>query len=244
MIRPISFSAPMVRTLLDGTKTQTRRTFAGLRGRYCARITQFGPSNTSGYDWHFRDIGRRWHDLRHAQLLPRLKYQVGDRLWVGESYYQRGHWETVEGKRTKGGRQKWAFVPQDDAILFEAPAGETIRLGRHHKDPATVAWHKRLGRFMPRKYSRLTLIITDVRVEPLQAISEDDAKAEGVKPDCADGCCWRNPADDLKQTYFGPVAAYSALWDSINGAGAWDANPWVTAYTFTVERRNIDQAAP
>lgn len=100
--------------------------------------------------------------------------------------------------------------------------------------------------FMPRWASRITLIVTDVRVERLQNISEADAIAEGVDTErccgvpsdsCGThlgGCCGQPEAVE-------PVEAYSDLWDEINGPGAWDANPWVAAYTFTVHHQNIDQ---
>ena len=91
----------------------------------------------------------------------------------------------------------------------------------------------------------MTLTVTDIRVERLQDISRDDAIAEGLIRDetaaplaVEMGCDWGFEGD----TRFGsPVSAYAALWDHINGAGAWVANPWVVAYTFTVQRQNIDR---
>jgi hypothetical protein len=83
---------------------------------------------------------------------------------------------------------------------------------------------------MPRFASRFTLNVTNVRIERLQDISRGDAMDEG--------CPFSNMAAGPN-----PRDWYRDLWDSINGAGAWDANPWVPAYTFTVARRNIDEAA-
>lgn len=229
--RGIPFSAPMVSALLAGTKTQTRRGLKNPEYYGC-------PTGDCPHDKQAEC------DAHMAQLTDKEKgYAVGDRLYVRETYYQRGHWAPVETQRTKAGRQKWAFIPADDVILFEAP-GE-FRKGRHHKDPATVAWHKRLGRFMPRRYSRLTLIVTDVRVERLQDISEADAIAEG--------CIW----DDAKRGYWVPGVEhpmkdfpylarataremYAALWDTINGSGEWLANPWVAAIAFDCREGNID----
>jgi hypothetical protein len=84
---------------------------------------------------------------------------------------------------------------------------------------------------MPKRASRLTLTVTDVRVQRVQEISEDDVKAEGVRPEGPD--LW----DRVEM-----LARFAGLWDSLNakrGFG-WDVNPWVVAMTFTAERRNID----
>jgi hypothetical protein len=86
--------------------------------------------------------------------------------------------------------------------------------------------------FMPRTASRLTLIVEDVKIERLQDISEEDAIAEGCAPDDA----------SLNLNCIGPAKSiYANLWDSINGAGSWNRNPWVVAYRFRVIPQNIDQ---
>jgi hypothetical protein len=112
----------------------------------------------------------------------------------------------------------------------------------HSADPATPAWHKRLGRFMPRAASRMTLLVTEVRVQRLQDCSEEDAIAEGIER-----APWRSDKwlNYLHQSgaFIDPVKSYSSLWDSINGAGAWEQNPWIVAYSFEVEHRNIDAHA-
>ena len=184
--RPILFSAPMVRALLAGTKTQTRRVLG---------LPSLRPSTTPGYDWTWRgqapirSVAQQarhprgcWQDVSHAELLDLCPYGApGDRLWVRETHYRFGHWVPVTGKRerTRTGRQRWAFVADSDELRFDRPEGE-VRGGRHHHDPSTPAWHVRLARFMPRWASRLTFEITSVRVECVQSISEEDARAEGV----------------------------------------------------------------
>jgi len=210
----IPFSHSMVGALLAGRKTQTRRLLADApRG-----------------EWHCDKVGDKlmWVAPAGSPKLPCIRpYAVGDRLYVREAYYQFGHWEPVEGASTKGGRQKWAFVADRPDIVFEAP-GEH-RLGRHHKDSATPAWHKRLGRFMPRAASRLWLAVIDVRVQRLQECSEADASAEGLAA-----------GDDVDG--MDPRGWYRDLWDSLHTAEGttWDANPWVVAVTFEVHRGNID----
>jgi hypothetical protein len=251
--RPIPFTSSMVQALLSGRKTQTRRvlklptkTHSG--GPIYERPDMGGWAiTTHGGEGVFAigKDGRRytppervglWHQTTGTCVAA--PFAVGDRLYVREDYYQRGHWQRVEGAQTKGGKQKWAFVPADNVILFEAP--DSFRKGRHHHDPATIAWHKRLGRFMPRWASRLTLTVTDVRGERLQDISETDAIAEGLAPaPMANDMRWKI-TEDGAWLYDDPVKAYSSLWDSINGLGAWDANPWIVAVTFTVRKGNID----
>ncbi|TVR07398.1 MAG: hypothetical protein EA385_12925 [Salinarimonadaceae bacterium] len=91
---------------------------------------------------------------------------------------------------------------------------------------------------MPRWASRITLLVTDVRVQRLQEISEEDAIAEGVEPFGRPGVAFVKLAD--AQTYSTPRGCFAALWNSINGTGAWEANPWVAAYSFDVIRQNVD----
>lgn len=156
----------------------------------------------------------------------------GDQLWVRETYYQLGHWEPIAGEVTrKGSRQKWRFVPDSEDVLFEAPA--EFRKGRHHADPQTSAWHKRLGRFMPRKYSRRTLEVTEVRVERVQDISDTDAIAEGLIPVGGPHGQQMWAYSETTGGYFAdPCVAFQMLWHSINGAESWSANPWVWVVSF------------
>lgn len=231
--RPILFSDPMVRAILEDRKTQTRRGITRLLK--FGEITELQRSSTKGYDWTFRDRRRLWNDISHARLLECCPYgRVGDRLWVKEEHYVYGHWEPVPGVRTKGGRQKWRFVRDHADILqplYEPPVN--FRKGRHHKDPATPAWHKRLARFMPREFSRTLLEITDIRVERLQNISEEDAEEEGMDA-FTDGCGFSIPLGNGKMSAWQrhPRDAFEILWESINGPGSWDANPWVWVVEF------------
>lgn len=235
--RPIPFSAPMVAAILDGRKSQTRRVltpapFIDAMGNFCA-------PDRSGKVWNWGQNMDGTPCLRN--FIKSVGYAVGDRLYVREAYYQRGHWRET-GESTATGLAKWEFVPADDVIVFDAP--REFRKARLRSDPSAVAWHKRLGRFMPRKASRLTLTVTEVRVEPLQNCSEVDALAEGLQRD-VDLDSFDEPvefyrgADDLFWMR-DPVDAYAALWDSINGQSTWDANPWIVAVSFDVRHGNID----
>lgn len=213
---PIIFSGPMVRALLDGRKTQHREVLdlRGFKG-----FTEFGPSNTRGYDWHFRDARMRWNDLRHGELLDRLPWTVGDRLWVRENVtrFDKGTCDQHVWYRAGGNEDwsKWTDLTEGEWPLPEGPAG-----GAPYNVPCI---------HMPRWASRLTLTVTEVRVERLQDISEEDAEAEGAEPVLVppDGGSWPH------------YEGFRELWRSIRGPDAWDANPWVAAITFTVEARNI-----
>jgi hypothetical protein len=208
-----------VLTIREGRRVQTRRL---LRIRGHKVIREFGPSDTRGYDWHFRDAQMLWHDLRHADLLARLYYRPGDRLWVKED---------------------WS--PDPRGVMGH---GALYRLGHtaaEEKGPHSLhAW--RSARHMPRWASRATLTVTEVRIQRLQELSETDAEAEGLwRGRARRHYWWLSPAEcRILEPYPSHVAAYGHLWTSLHSRRSWDANPWVVAITFTPEQRNIDDARP
>lgn len=234
--RPIIFSGPMVRAILEGRKTQTRRILKPQRdvvsGDGVRAFSRGLPPGTFAY----RDTpsgGTKYGECPYG--VP------GDRLWVRETHFAFGHWEEIPGAKTKSGRTKWRFIFDSDEVLFNAPP--EYRNGRHHKDPATPAWHKRSSQFLFRCHARLTLEIVSVRVERLQAISEEDAIAEGLVPG-GHGVghaphIYENDIDDSDHdptmqgaTYFLWVEGYKRLWESIHGPGSWEANSWVWVLEF------------
>lgn len=144
----------------------------------------------------------------------------GDRLWVRE------HWRTDRAHDHLPPRQ----IPAGSRVLYEAGNKELIRR-------QNLGGRFRHGMFMPRWASRTLLELTDVRVERLQAISNEDALAEGIHTWLAS--LYLDPkvseADvEAMVTRFGtgPRAVYAALWESINGAGSWALNPLVWVNTF------------
>lgn len=236
--RPTLFGAPMINAMLAGRKWQTRRL---INPQPPENVTSAGviSRSTQGQtdEWSWLSGDPTDCDTWGFEGDFKVSFRPGDRIYVRETYFQRGHWEPVADRQTKGGRQKWAFVPADDVILFDAPA--TYRKGRRNGEVETNAWHQRLGRFMPRAASRLTLIVEAVRVERLQAISYEDAQAEGVE---RDGRFWKE--------YSGrPITAcneresYCSLWNSLHDKAGerWADNPFVVAVSFRVVRDNIDQ---
>jgi hypothetical protein len=198
--RPIIFSGPMVRALIDGRKTQTRRVLKPQPGEL---------------DNVFRDGGGHWHvtDSQGAWMSElRIPYAPGDRLWVRESAH-------IDGREVN--------------YRTDSEAGGANASG----------WGWRSPIHMPRWASRLTLTVTDVRVQRLQQIRFTDTLAEGVEE--TDFYAKRHRACLEQNVGCGSVSfdSFADLWNSIHGPDAWDANPWVVALTFTVERRNIDAGA-
>lgn len=193
--RPILFSAPMVRALLSGAKTQTRRTVklphANPLGEWQA--TTFGGADARGAE--HPEQAAIWH-TRTGETRCCPYGLPGERLWVRET------WAYYGGDEYLYQRNTGAVLHRADDLIVEGL--DAIPGGR---------WRPSIH--MPRWACRLVLEITDVRVERLQAISEADALAEGIQPEGPDEC----------------AIAFQRLWESINGADSWAANPWVWALT-------------
>jgi hypothetical protein len=214
--RPILFSGPMVRALLDGRKTQTRRIIKpGVGQKWLSpALLQSAPSA------EFVKGGAQFEHPKGGPLTwVTCPYGVpGDRLWV---------------------REAWA-TPNDHAIIYRANWQDDAKARGFDNiplDDSGIRWKPSIH--MTRSASRLWLEITDVRVERLQAISETDAAAEGLTKI---GMEWGVPGPHWRECY-SPVTAYLELWDRINGAGAAKSNPWVWAVSFDVRRGNLASAA-
>lgn len=227
--RAITFSRSMVLAIDEGRKTMTRRLMP-YQSAIATHAEYFSPiiSGSSVYNY------------AGDELISTAPYRVGDRLWVRETHYALGRWEPIEGVLTPTGQQKWRFVDCSRGLpLFEPPAAG-FRSSMSKTDPATIAWHKRLARFMPRKYSRTRLLVTAVRVERLHAITEVDARAEGIVDGGCLTCGMPEPCECARPE---PSArdAFAALWNSLHGPDAWDADPWVAVINF--QRVKPDQLA-
>jgi len=203
--RPILFSGPMVRAVLAGTKTQTRRVVKGMALEWL-QPGMFTPDFVA-------DPGNA--------LCP--YGQPGDRLWVRESWMPDppidDTWASTQWAGCREG--KIAGVPE----RFRHPHFCNYAADWLH---GPVRWTPSIH--MPRWASRILLEVTEVRVERLQDICADDAWDEGTATWAAE-----NPPRAPNGTvdkFNNILLAYAALWESINGAGSWDANPWVWAVTF------------
>lgn len=210
--RPILFSAPMVRAILAGTKTQTRRVVKGQALEWL-RPDGFTPEFTAAPENGLCPYG-----------------QPGDRLWLRETW-QYADW-TDDGEPwirycADDGRQICANVPDEWADRLMDTWAE-LSTGMNIGEPAADRkWRPAIH--MPRWASRITLEITGVRVERLQDISEADALAEGIVQ-LKDGG-YGLPAGEHYHSA-DPRQSYLSLWDAINGPGSVEANPWVWVVEF------------
>ena len=182
--RPILFSAEMVRAILHGRKTQTRRV---------VKLTADG--HVQAPSKHLR-----WYPTDPGAIQACRYGQAGDLLWV---------------------RETWAR--HASGVDYAADFAAVSR-------PQAGPWRPSIH--MPRWASRITLRTTDIRVERLQDISEDDARAEGAMWHDG-GTYWHSGwSHDYSDVHADAYSSFARLWNKINGPGAWDANPWVWAISF------------
>ena len=227
--RPILFSAPMVRALLDGSKTQTRRAMKPQPEPVPHRPGDYQwPCNAFQSMVSVSDTRAPGAHGMAGDACPHGAHR--DQIWVRETFFAYGRWETRFS--AKKARDEWHFVDMatecDRAYQFAADNPDLVLAAG--RGGALPGWYKRPAIFMPRAASRILLEIVSVRVERLNDCSEADALAEGVKGEPCDHI--RLSCEEIDCC--GPTAKgmYAALWDQINGAGAWAANPWVWAIEF------------
>ncbi len=233
------FSGAMVRALLNGTKTQTRRVVKQLEwiAITAPGIAPYWRASFKTGSCAYPSDHPPTQALLQKDLLAECPYgQPGDRLIVKEDAWM---WcaKVVNGltRKTKKPKVSW----------LEARNVRPIYCAEHPEKPEFVPdagveqygsvsyeWRKKIGRFLPRWASRINLEITGIRVERLLDISDEDAIAEGIESTepgmwkCYDdGAGWL-AVDD-------PVLSYRTLWESINGSGSWNVNPWVWVVEFS-----------
>lgn len=227
--RPVIFNGEMVRAILDGRKTQTRRVmkvqpkpsetrpgdfwFSSKKLESMVHVSDFTPGNSPIADCHL---------FFQEHCCP--FGQAGDRLWVRETFAAFDADWKHPGKPHDLKDGPWPNIVYP-ASVAKIPDG-TCRPSIH----------------MPRWASRITLEITAVRVERLNDISEEDAKAEGVKPA-------GDMLPDYPDTFLTPKGdfatakvAFQRLWQSIYGEESWRANPWVWVIEFKqVSAREVER---
>ena len=214
--RPMLFSAAMVRALLDGSKTQTRRV-AKFKPRTPGCNLSFSAMRVGHYMTGHPRAGFVLHSGAGDSTFPLIcpHGQPGDRIWVRETW--RGV-VTINPPECAPEYGVARYVPDREQCKRVEYAATQDRDG----EPWRPSIH------MPRWASRILLEIVAVRVERLNACSDADAVAEGVGLNpSAVGMKLTNPPGESMA-----IAMYRALWDSINGAGSWAANPWVWVIEF------------
>ena len=210
--RPILFSGDMVRAILEGRKTQTRRAVKPQPGDHMRipMLTQNG--------WQFMTHPDQLRDTVSSWRCP---FGIpGDRLWVRET------WSTRSGA---DGLRPIQISPNrvgKEPIWYKADGAQSYP--EYDKQPQGK-WRPSIH--MPRWASRITLEITGVRVERLQDMSEEDARAEGIVDggclNCGEHepCGCNDPQPDARDSFI-------YLWESIHGEDSWNANPWVWVIEF------------
>lgn len=201
--RPILFSGPMVRAILDGKKTVTRRI---VKPQPATEQTRHAWMRPGVMGWTSQPVpAGEWHEVKCPYGEP------GDRLWVKE---------TIVRRRSKGQHGPHAYYVADDARV-------TAFDNKDRDTPHKWPWQRDVlpSIHMPRRACRIVLDVVAVSVERLQDISEEDARAEGVVPA---PFCKAGRAAGLEH-----VDAFESLWDDINGKTApWASNPWVWRVAF------------
>lgn len=209
--KPMIFTAESVRAILDGRKTQTRRV-----------MPQPVFDSDSGFVFSADNKHLFKNDITHAPWQEGFidevcKYGVGDIIWV---------------------REPWAPVIRINSTTFKKVGSQYTYMA----DLKTVIkGHDKFKspRFMPKAAARLFLEITDIKIEQLQQINQEGAKAEGVfksyhRPE-GHGCPPHTDGSITRDCYH---CSYKVQWDQINGPRGfqWDSNPWVWVYTFKIKK--------
>ncbi|HIG3590509.1 TPA: hypothetical protein ACYE2S_002565 [Klebsiella pneumoniae] len=204
--RGMIFNGEMVLAILDGRKTQTRRPIKWKQTRF----TEIGERE-DGSKWPWSEDAEHACDFWH----PCPFGAVGDRIWVRETFC------TVDDTQYGGG--KWVDYRATPKFEASHPAGWDCA----PNDAEALKWRPSIH--MPRWASRILLEITDVRVERLNAISQEDAQAEGMEL-----TGWRPTYSDPDSggEVLTPYDNFAQLWESIYGEESWKANPWVWVIEF------------
>ncbi len=207
-IKPILFNTPMVKAILRGDKTQTRRIVK--------------PPIEGDLDTKFKLIranSKREYEITNGNgetWLRKPKYAVRDELWVRETFFDCSAFKQAD-----------VFREVEGNYLYRA---DDTFIGCHRWKPSI---------FMPREAARIHLIVTKVRLERLQDMTDEDAIQEGILS--------QQPADQGDKTsYFlypsgkakddkwvdDPITSFCSLWESIHGRSSWEENPLVLVYEF------------
>ena len=228
--RPIIMSGPSLAAILDGKKTQTRRIVKDATGAFWDHAA-YRPSVVDGVvQWSLLD-GSRPNNVNYSPM-PRCPYgKVGDYLWVKETFALAPVCEDPDPE-----------IDDDWHVVYRADGDERPWRTSLDENAEEVPPPWKPSIFMPRWASRITLEVTGVRVERLHAITDDDARAEGVEPYTPPSGCispdQRVPGPGFDDARLGDQPhrlAFADRWGDVHGDDSWAANPWVWVIEF---RRN------
>lgn len=242
MDRPILFSTPMVQAILEGRKTMTRRVIKPQPPEWIERFgyTMFTPEGHISGRGFWKGVPG---DEGPGEKFFKIPYgKPGDILWVRETW-RIGAWDentgsiAVDYKVGNYARKEWIRIK--DSERFEkywiestddaGNAGLKLdKIGEYHWKPGEAPTRWRPSIFMPREAARIFLKVKNIRVERLQDITEEDAKAEGLY-NGYHTTETSTPAGTAKQ-------AFMWIWQKINGDESWLSNPWVWVVEFERKR--------
>lgn len=206
--QPILFSSPMVKAILNGNKTKTRRIInfelnTIHNGKLIADrlLCRINSVTNSVIEYEYQP------DVESSKTNVKRCYyrKTGDQLWIKETHYLFGKWN--KNGTTKTGKEKNQFsCNKSKGVAYFDCVPESVCTRKND-----VGWFKRPSLFMPRWASRVTLKITDIKIERVQDITQEDAIAEGV----------RSRED------------FITLWCKLNGKESWNVNQYVWVLSFS-----------
>jgi hypothetical protein len=228
----------MVHALLASCKAQTRRVCkpaeeAGL-------IHVVGIRDPRGVDQRPLEVqGSGWFGDEKGDVRFRSPYgRPGDHLWVRETFFAYGRWETRYSEKEKRDELRFVDMTPECGWTYQYAADDPdlpLVKGRG----VTAGWYKRPAIHMPRVASRIQLEVIGVRVERLQDLSDADAVAEGIdrgENNFSRGAVYRDYSSpdsrDTADWFSSPTDSYRTLWERINGPDSWEANPWIWVVEF------------
>jgi len=224
-MKQILFSTPMVQAILAGRKTQTRRTlkFQMINGvphndfKLCGSI--YDPAENevkSGSAQDFESNDGEWMNFAYTNIAE------GDILWVRETYLY-----CVDDSFLEGMDSRYVYKASIHPDWYKA-------LREHDK---SYKWIPSIH--MPKAVARIFLKVKSVKVEGLHDISHVDAVAECLHREWDGQHFWYSNYKKPNEMTTSSIFSYATLWESINGTGSWDANPWVWVYEFErIEKPN------
>lgn len=226
---PLTVTDDLIQPILDDAKLVTRRILGRTdQNKLNAAFERIPEAQIVSHEYAQGIRGWQVFEPNRGNVLVTLGrgYQPGDVLWIKETHYAYGYWRDVEGTFTPSGRQKSKFHIANNGFH-----GVSFNPGQVESNSSEMlGWYKRLARFMPKKFCRTFLEVEEVRIERVNAITEEDAHLEGIKP-----LQTIVPAE-IKVRY---QVGFINIWTKLHGVDAWLHNDWV----YRIKFRRIEKPA-